>query len=198
LRELSIGYQTMLAWTVDLAWRLYQWYPSARDPISMPAVVLIDEVDLHLHPRWQRDLRNHLTKYFPRVQFIATTHSPITAQEALASGAGLCVVRLTPKGSEIINDPVAVGEWRLDQVIASDLFGFISARSQAAEQKLEQRRRLVSKVKLTAEETAELERLDRYALKLPVASSPDDQELDNDLRRVVERIKSEGRHDKDH
>jgi energy-coupling factor transporter ATP-binding protein EcfA2 len=198
LRDLSIGYQTMLAWTVDLAWRLYQWYPLQDDPMGMPAVVLIDEVDLHLHPRWQRDLRSHITKYFPQVQFIATTHSPITAQEALASGAGLCVVRLTSEGSEIINDPIAVGEWRLDQVVASDLFGFVSARSHDAEQKLEQRRHLVSKVELTPEETAELERLDRYALELPTASSPDDQKFADDLRSVVDRIKNEGGDDKDH
>ena len=58
LRDLSIGYQTMLAWTVDLAWRLYGWYPLENDPMRMPAVVLIDEVDLHLHPRWQRQLRH--------------------------------------------------------------------------------------------------------------------------------------------
>ena len=197
LRELSIGYQTMFAWTVDLAWRLYQWYPSERDPIKMPAVVLIDEVDLHLHPRWQRDLRSHLTKYFPSVQFIATTHNPITAQEALAAGAGLCVVRATSEGSEIINDPVAAGDWRLDQVITSDLFGFISARSQGAEKKLEKRRYLVSKAKLTGKEAAELKQLDQYAQELPVASSPDDQKLTDDLRSIVERIEGEGSRDKD-
>jgi energy-coupling factor transporter ATP-binding protein EcfA2 len=198
LRDLSIGYQTMLAWTVDLAWRLYEWYPLEDNPMGMPAVVLIDEVDLHLHPRWQRKLRGHLTKYFPGVQFIATTHSPITAQEALASGAGLCVVRSTKDGSEIINDPIPVGEWRLDQVVASDLFGFISARSHIADQKLEKRRQLVSKVKLTSEEKAELERLDRYALALPVASSPKDQQFNDELRSVVERIKSENADDKSH
>jgi|HubBroStandDraft_4_1064222.scaffolds.fasta_scaffold03951_8 energy-coupling factor transporter ATP-binding protein EcfA2 len=198
LRDLSIGYQTMLAWTVDLAWRLYEWYPLEDDPMRMPAVVLIDEVDLHLHPRWQRKLRGHLTEHFPGVQFIATTHSPITAQEALASGAGLCVVRTTSDGSEIINDPIPVGEWRLDQVVTSDLFGFISARSQVADQKLEKRRQLISKIKLTPEEKTELERLDQYALNLPVASSPKDQQFADDLRSVAERIKNEDTDDKSH
>ena len=198
LRDLSIGYQTMLAWTVDLAWRLHEWYPAEDNPMNMPAVVLIDEVDLHLHPRWQRNLRSHLTKYFPGVQFIATTHSPITAQEALASGAGLCVVRSTPIGSEIINDPIAVGDWRLDQVVTSDLFGFISARSQVAEEKLEQRRKLVSKVELTPNEQRELEQLDKYVLALPTASSPKEQKLADDLRSVVERIKNKDGDDKGH
>ena len=196
LRDLSIGYQTMLAWTVDLAWRLYGWYPLENDPMRMPAVVPIDEVDLHLHPRWQRQLRSHLSQHFPGVQFIATTHSPITAQEALASGARLCVVRFASEGSEIINDPVPVGEWRLDQVVTSDLFGFVSARSQNTDQKLEKRRELISKVELTPEEKAELDRLDQYAAALPVASSPKDQKLADDLRSVVERIKSEEADDK--
>jgi AAA domain, putative AbiEii toxin, Type IV TA system len=196
LRDLSIGYQTMLAWTVDLAWRLYGWYPLENDPMRMPAVVLIDEVDLHLHPRWQRQFRTHLSRHFPGVQFIATTHSPITAQEALASGARLCVVLFTSGGSEIINDPVPVGEWRLDQVVTSDLFGFVGARSQITDQQLEKRRELISKKKLTPEEKAELDRLDQYALALPVASSPKDQKLADDLRSVVERIKSEDADDK--
>jgi hypothetical protein len=164
--------------------------------MELPAVVLIDEVDLHLHPRWQRNLRRHLTSFFPGVQFIATTHSPITAQEALASGAGLAVVTLSKEGSQIINDPIAVGEWRLDQVVASDLFGFVSARSQVAEDNLEKRRLLVSKAALTVAEKAELERLDKYALALPTASSPSDQKFADDLRSVVERIKSEGSNDK--
>ena len=106
------------------------------------------------------------------------------------------MVRFTSGGSEIINDPVPVGEWRLDQVVTSDLFGFVSARSQITDQKLEKRRELVSKIKLTPEEKAELDRLDQYALELPIASSPKDQKLVDDLRSVVERIKSEDADDK--
>ena len=57
LDALRLGYQTMTAWTVDLAWRLYLRYPEADEPMQEPAIVLIDELDLHLHPRWQRQLR---------------------------------------------------------------------------------------------------------------------------------------------
>jgi len=47
------------------------------DPLSdADAVVLIDEIDLHLHPKWQRQIVRNLTRVFPRCQFIATTHSP--------------------------------------------------------------------------------------------------------------------------
>src|SRR5262249_23464156 len=86
LADLSLGYQGMFGWTVDLAWRLFNAFPRSAKPLSESAIVLIDEVDLHLHPRWQRKLRRHLLEHFPKVQFIATTHSPVTAQETLSEG----------------------------------------------------------------------------------------------------------------
>ena len=60
LADLSLGYQGMFAWTVDLAWRLLNAFPNSAEPLSESAIVLIDEVDLHLHPSWQRNLRRHL------------------------------------------------------------------------------------------------------------------------------------------
>lgn len=56
IAELGFGYQTTLAWVVDLAARLTAAYPESDDPLGEPAVVLLDEIDLHLHPRWQRAL----------------------------------------------------------------------------------------------------------------------------------------------
>ena len=57
LRQLSFGYQTMMAWVVDIGWRLFERYPKSRNPLHEPAIVLVDEIDLHLHPRWQRQIR---------------------------------------------------------------------------------------------------------------------------------------------
>ena len=75
--QLSDGERGMLALVLDLARRLSQANPSLDDPLSEGhAVVLIDELDLHLHPKWQRQIVHNLTKTFPRCQFIATTHSP--------------------------------------------------------------------------------------------------------------------------
>ena len=75
--QLSDGERGVLALVLDLARRLSQANPSLDDPLSEGhAVVLIDEIDLHLHPMWQRQIVHNLTKTFPRCQFIATTHSP--------------------------------------------------------------------------------------------------------------------------
>ena len=75
--QLSDGERGVLALVLDLARRLSQANPSLDDPLSKGhAVVLIDEIDLHLHPKWQRQIVHNLTAAFPRCQFIATSHSP--------------------------------------------------------------------------------------------------------------------------
>jgi len=75
--QLSDGERGVLALVLDLARRLSQANPSLADPLADgDAVVLIDEIDLHLHPKWQRQIVRNLTAAFPRCQFIATTHSP--------------------------------------------------------------------------------------------------------------------------
>ena len=75
--QLSDGERGMLAMVLDLTRRLAQANPALTDPgRKAEAVVLIDEIDLHLHPQWQRQIVRNLTTAFPRCQFIATTHSP--------------------------------------------------------------------------------------------------------------------------
>jgi predicted ATP-binding protein involved in virulence len=77
VRQLSDGERGVLALIFDLTKRLSQANPMMSDPAAeAEAVVLIDEIDLHLHPLWQRQIVKHLTEVFPKCQFIATTHSP--------------------------------------------------------------------------------------------------------------------------
>ncbi len=78
--ELGFGYQSSLSWIIDLSKRLFEAYPESENPLAESAVVLIDEIDLHLHPRWQRDIVGYLSKAFPGIQFIASTHSPSVLQ----------------------------------------------------------------------------------------------------------------------
>ena len=77
VRHLSDGERGTLALVLDLTRRLVQANPEMDNPVAeAEAVVLIDEIDLHLHPSWQRLIIHNLTDTFPRCQFIATTHSP--------------------------------------------------------------------------------------------------------------------------
>ncbi len=79
---LSDGVRNMLGMVGDIAYRTATLNPHLRDqaPSKTPGVVLIDELDLHLHPRWQREVVDDLRGVFPAMQFIVTTHSPFIIQ----------------------------------------------------------------------------------------------------------------------
>lgn len=76
LDQLSGGYRIVLALAADLARRMVQGNPHLEDPLQSEAVVLIDEIDLHLHPAWQQCVLPDLMDTFPNAQFIVSTHSP--------------------------------------------------------------------------------------------------------------------------
>lgn len=82
LQDLSYGYQSTIAWVVDLAKRMFDRYPDLDNPLHGPAIVLVDEIDLHLHPEWQRKIIKYLSDLFPNTQFIVTAHSPLIVQSA--------------------------------------------------------------------------------------------------------------------
>jgi predicted ATP-binding protein involved in virulence len=74
--QLSQGEKSLLALVADIARRLVLLNPSLNDPLQGNGIVLIDEIDLHLHPGWQQSVIPNLLKTFPNIQFIVTTHSP--------------------------------------------------------------------------------------------------------------------------
>ncbi|MCG8633005.1 MAG: AAA family ATPase [Desulfobacterales bacterium] len=76
IRQLSDGEKCLLALAGDLAHRLSIANPGMSDPLNGYAVVLIDEIELHLHPEWQHRIIPSLVETFPNCQFILTTHSP--------------------------------------------------------------------------------------------------------------------------
>lgn len=79
--QLSQGERTLMALVGDIARRLAMMNPALEDPLNGAGVVMIDEVDLHLHPQWQRRLIHQLTETFPNCQFILTTHSPLVISD---------------------------------------------------------------------------------------------------------------------
>jgi energy-coupling factor transporter ATP-binding protein EcfA2 len=103
LDDLSDGYRSMLSMTFELIRQMARFYGAdgvfaQDDPgkITAPGIVLIDEIDAHLHPTWQREVGVWLCEHFPRVQFIVTTHSPLVCQAAHAG----TVYRLPRPGSD--------------------------------------------------------------------------------------------------
>ena len=189
LSGLSLGYQTTLAWTVDLASRLYERYPDSQNPLSEAAIVLIDEIDLHLHPRWQLQVMDHLTHYFPKTQFIATAHSPLVVQAA--ANANLAVLNRIDGQVVIQNRPQFVKAWRVDQILTSDLFD-IPARSKEIESLIADRDRLLAKgTTLDTSEEKYLKELDKKLENLPTAEIQEDQADMDLIRRMAAKLRGQ-------
>src|SRR6185295_11698167 len=74
LKELSVGYKSILALSVDVMRELMQHFDNLEEA---SAVVLIDEIEAHLHPRWKMRIISLLRRAMPKVQFIVTTHDPL-------------------------------------------------------------------------------------------------------------------------
>src|SRR5206468_2266596 len=138
------GYRTLIAWMVDFASRLVERYPDSANPLAAPAVALVDEIDLHLHPLWQRQLMRYLTECFSNTQFIVTAHSPLIVQAA-AEDANIALLRREDDHVVIDNDVERIRGWRIDQLLTSDLFGLPSARPPQFDALLERHKELMTK-----------------------------------------------------
>lgn len=121
LTELSDGYKNTISLVGDIAYRMAVLNPQLTERVlaETPGVVLIDEIDLHLHPLWQQRILNDLAKIFPRIQFIVTTHAPAVimsakgAQIAVIKKEGAQVPRYTTYGRDanaILNELMEAGE----------------------------------------------------------------------------------------
>lgn len=189
LRQLGYGYQTLIAWMVDFASRMVERYPDSHDPLAEPAVVLVDEIDLHLHPVWQRKLIDDLSRLFPNTQFIATAHSPLIVQAA--SKANVAVLRREGDHVMIDNDVEAIKGWRIDQVLTSDLFGLESARPPEMDKPLARWRELQSKGRLTKNERQELARLEEEIGELPDWESPAEAKIVSTIEETLNLLKQQ-------
>jgi hypothetical protein len=131
--------------------------------VTRPGVVLIDEIEAHLHPSWQRDIPEWFKQHFPQVQFFVTTHSPLVAQAADSNG-----VFLLPSPMDVNMQPRALSEdeinrlrlGRAEKTLLGVAFGLKTVRSRWANGQIEKWKRLNSKAKsgaiLTGAEQQEL------------------------------------------
>jgi ABC-type multidrug transport system ATPase subunit len=189
-RSLSLGYQTLIAWMVDLAHRLIERYPDSDNPLEQPAIVLVDEIDLHLHPKWQRTVINHLTRILKKTQFIVTAHSPLIVQSAPDDAN---IVLLKRQGDQVIihNNEEMIKGWRIDQVLTSDLFYLPSARPSEYDNYLKRKEKILSKPQLTLADEQELEEIGKKLDELPIVTenTSEDNEAMKLIRETAELLK---------
>lgn len=141
--EMSDGYRAALALLTDIIRHLINTYgttdltergPDNRLCIKRSGVVLIDEIDAHLHPEWQRQIGFWLKQHFPYIQFLVTTHSPIICQAADTNGLFV----LPEPASGIPPRPLTQEEYqtviasRPDTILLSPAFNLQNTRSPLA------------------------------------------------------------------
>jgi predicted ATPase len=122
--KLASGLKSLIAMIGDMMMRLFNQQPNISDPSELTGIVLIDEIDIHLHPKLQKYLIEQLTITFPKVQFLATTHSPVPLLGAPMNSHFFKVERNSEKGVEL-TDLTEIGIYKLlpNAILTSDLFG---------------------------------------------------------------------------
>lgn len=190
LDGLGLGHRTVTAWIIDLAWRLIQHYPESTEPLAEPGVVLIDEIDLHLHPLWQRKIMTQFSATFTNVQFVATTHSPLMITSM--SEVNVAVLKESTLGDHVSidNEPGVVEEWRFDQILVN-LFELETARSLRVEALMKERESLIEKPRKSLQEKARLREIAHQLSGLPTAERREDQEAMQIIRQAAADLRAQ-------
>lgn len=170
LNNLSDGYLAMAAWMGDLLFQVLETFDDLKEqPLTARGLLLIDEVDLHLHPKRQRELFSFLKEWLPNFQFVVTTHSPLTAQQA-DKGELHCLVR---EAENICIYPFAgtPKTLLLHQLAISPAFGLDTDESKEVEDMKNRYRHLRDKTDLSSKEHNELKELTTTITNLPISGS---------------------------
>jgi energy-coupling factor transporter ATP-binding protein EcfA2 len=180
LRDMSDGYRTVVALVMDLVRQLHATYgelkliqQNGKWCVSHPGVVLIDEIELHLHLSWQRRIGFWFKEHFPNIQFIVTTHSPFVCQAADPKG----LIRLPAPGENRAAEHVSeelyktVVNGTVDEAALTELFGLEHVHSDESEQLRERVAQLEARVIEGEATPEESEELDRLSAQLPKTGS---------------------------
>lgn len=120
LRELGYGYQSTMVWVVDLAKKMFERFHKLENSLHGVAICLVDEIDLHLHPDWQRKIIKYLSGVFPNVQFIVTAHSPLIVQSA--EDVNLIILEKDKENTHIRQEFGTFQGWTVEEIL-QDLMG---------------------------------------------------------------------------
>lgn len=190
LKSLSEGFQSMAAWIGDLLFRISVAFSNYDSPLSARGLLLLDELDLHLHPRLQRRLLETLRSRLPNFQVVATTHSPLTAQQARPGE-----LFYLERGSNGVSLREFAGDPRVllpSQLLMSDAFGLDSDESAKVEHMKSRYRELKDRERSPQEESEFTGLISELSL-LPqtgrpnVQASIEQQELLREIQAGLER-----------
>ena len=166
LNTLSQGTQSIIQWLSRFLFGFAQYYGFPDDLTEKPGVLIVDEIDVHLHPSWQRRIIPALTKNFPNLQIFCSTHSPL-----MLAGLGEGQVQLLNRDAdgkvEVSRNRWDMAGWSAEQILRS-ILGVRDTIDLTSADEIDRMGELSIKEQLTEEETAELEELkERIGQVLP-------------------------------
>jgi hypothetical protein len=134
---LSDGCRAFIGWVADLLYHICFGCPAGVKLVDNCGIVLVDEIDLHLHPEWQRTVLPRLAQTFPRLQFIVTTHSPIVAGTLQRENLWVCEPAPDGNGSILAQKEAGVHGLNSDQILLTEYFRLRSSRAPKKEKQLD-------------------------------------------------------------
>lgn len=193
IEQLSQGMVSTIGWIGTLLRRLYEAFPDSAEPELEHALVLVDEIDAHLHPTWQRRIVPLVRAQFPNVQVIATSHSPLIASNLEPDE--LIVFRRADDGritAARVDEPLR--GYRADQVLTSDAFGLDTTRSEYAMRLLKEYSDALAEGADTPETRARLADLTarvRREIPSPPETIEERRAQDDAMRETDEAVKAQ-------
>ena len=187
LDDLSDGYQNVAAWVGDLLYRTTGAFDDYSNPLATRGLLLIDEIDLHLHVKWQRRLRRFIENKLPNFQTVATTHSPMTAQQA-GRGEVRILARPTPDAApELRGYDIAPDRLGLHQLI-EPFFDVDTVDSARIASLKDQYRALKTQKRRSVDEEQRLEALRDQLADAPAWNGGEEAKAQIDALRSIQAL----------
>lgn len=137
-RNLSDGYRAFIGWVTDMLFHANYGSRPGQKLTDLCGIVMVDEIDLHLHPRWQMKVISTVARAFPRMQFILTSHSPLVASSL--EWMNIITLRLSARSNttHIRQLQESIHGLDADQVLISDFFGLKTTRAESKTRQLDE------------------------------------------------------------
>ena len=134
-QSLSDGYRAFVGWVADLLYHVCFGCPSGKRLVDNRGIVLVDEVDLHLHPKWQMSVVKTVAESLPKMQFVLTSHSPLIAGSL--ERTNVIRLRLRRSLSAVQRAEESIHGLDADQLLLTNLFGLTSTRAHLKDRQLD-------------------------------------------------------------
>jgi len=136
-QAMSDGYQAFLGWVADLLYHICFGCPTGKKLVDNKGIVMVDEIDLHLHPKWQIKVISTLAGALPNIQFILTSHSPLVAGSL--EWMNIIHMKESPRmASRAQHIRESIHGLDADQILLTDFFGLSTTRSESKERRLKE------------------------------------------------------------